>query len=365
MSEDTAPGRRALTALLDAIPVDVEAGLVEVRRPRHRPPHRAAAIALSVVIATAGLALAAWAFGHRTRPPATRTPTLPGRIAFVDARFGPAYRADLYWIPASGGHPRLVARDAFDPTWSPDGTKLAFRDVPGFGRSVNPPGGFGPSCDGTIVVLDLGSGVVHRITGGSEPAWSPDGRRIAFVSGLGIAVMDASSRHVRKVASLRELAPCLSNQGPSWSPDGRWLVFPQAGEQGAGGLFLVRPDGTGLHQLTVCPGRVCRGAGMDLGPAWSPDGRLIAFSRQQHIFVVRPDGTNLRQLTSCTGRRNCGDTQPAWSADGAWIAFQRDRPTRAGDYSVIVVMDATGSNERVLTSQRLQACCPAWGADPV
>ena len=83
----------------------------------------------------------------------------------------------------------------------------------------------------------------------------------------------------------------------AWSPDGAWIVF----QRPYGRLYLVRPDGSQLHQI---PLRLEAGEGA-LEPSWSPDGEWIVFSLQRadrgQIFMIRPDGTGLRKVTGAPG----------------------------------------------------------------
>ena len=92
----------------------------------------------------------------------------------------------------------------------------------------------------------------------------------------------------------------------AWSPDGEWIAF----QRPYGQLFLVRPDGTGLHRVYV---RLPHGAGVRT-PSWSPDGEWIIFSMQRAsgatIWAVRPDGTDLQRITTS---RDVDQTLPDWS----------------------------------------------------
>ena len=120
------------------------------------------------------------------------------------------------------------------------------------------------------------------------PPWSPDGKRIAidFESDTerGIRIIDASDGTVQlQVTSNRSGI----DVEPQWSPDGQWIVFSRAtvnrADRGKGtvALFLVRPDGTGLHQLTPAD------LNADFqGADWSPDGSKIAFSGKHNVPAV-------------------------------------------------------------------------------
>ena len=133
---------------------------------------------------------------------------------------------------------------------------------------------------------------------------------------------------------------------PSWSPDGNWIAFDASG---AGEIWKVRPNGTGLI-------RIARGA-LASSPAWSPDGTKIAFTRNAHgrgqVWTVNPDGSD---ATLVHTDRHAADQAPTWSHDGARIAFVAQTWPRAA----IEVMSADGSNARVLTRQSRYAWNPAW-----
>ena len=111
---------------------------------------------------------------------------------------------------------------------------------------------------------------------------------------------------------------------PAWSPDGRWIAF-MSDRSGSPNVWLMRADGTAPKQLTDLPG-------ISEYPSWSPDGARLAFHCTSgrvlesgvggfEICVVDREGSNLEQITDAPGESKL----PAWSPDGAWIAFQSDR----------------------------------------
>jgi hypothetical protein len=167
-----------------------------------------------------------------------------------------------------------------------------------------------------------GTGVVQLTTDGvsNQPAWSPDGRRIAFSSRRGgtggdIYVMDADgSNVVRRTFT----ASANRNGGPAWSPDGRKIAFTHwEGVGGSGVVTVVSADDDGTSAIALTKGCM---------PSWSPDGGRIAFSAPNcndyvpdNLFVMSVDGSNVVQLTRDTAALNW---DAAWSPDGRKIAFE-------------------------------------------
>jgi Tol biopolymer transport system component len=132
-----------------------------------------------------------------------------------------------------------------------------------------------------------------------DPAWSPDGTRIVFVrKELGVGAALFMIRPDGK--GLCELTPfTTSTFSPAWSPDGAMLVYSSGDGRGFG-ISVVNADGTARRRLTPQV--------LDFHPAWSPDGRRIAFQREATLYVMDVDGSHIRRLTA----RDAIDGSPAW-----------------------------------------------------
>ncbi len=131
---------------------------------------------------------------------------------------------------------------------------------------------------------------------------------------------------------------------PAWSPDGSRIAFNLA----QGDLYLINPDGTGLSQL-VPNGR---------HPAWSPDGTRIAYTSGSEIYLVNSDGSGLTNLTDDPA----GDFLSTWSPDGTRIAFESvNRDGGTNGLREIYVMNADGSGQTNLSNTPLaREAFPKW-----
>jgi TolB protein len=155
--------------------------------------------------------------------------------------------------------------------------------------------------------------------------------------------MDADGSHVRRLTK-----PQLYAQMPAWSPDGRWIAFLST-QTDTSGSYIVSVDSLQIRQLT-------NDVHNKSPLVWSPDGTRIAYTSYASvytldIFTVDLEG-NVRQLTANAGHNR----MPAWSPDGQWIAFSSDRDNREDIY----VMDRDGNHLQRVTWSYPPDYAPVW-----
>lgn len=211
-------------------------------------------------------------------------------------------------VPGKGPGDRLEEPAAyFEPAWSPTGRCLAFT------AETYPTGSHGYD---DVYVLTPARKLV-AIGGGDSsisgrPSWAPDGKRLVLVGyqrqaggGLYIARVGGGTTAITP-GGLEMDGP--ADDSPAWSPDGKAIAFARL-DGDRSGLYLIRPDGTGLKRLTTAR------AG---NPSWAPDGRRLVFDTGGRIAVIDRNGGHFRYVTT-----GAADEDPAWSPDGRAIAFVR------------------------------------------
>ncbi len=207
------------------------------------------------------------------------------------------------------------------------------------------------NCDATLPNPRLISVVAGSISPISVDVKCETPRTLAFVSGDGPRVADIFLVNSNKTGVAQLTTHPATDTDPAWSPDGKKIAFTSQ-RDGNSEIYLMNADGTNQTRLTVGPAT-------DNRPAWSPAGGKIAFvsdrDGNREIYVMNSDGTNATRLTTEVG----SDGDPDWSPDGSKIAFTSDR----GGVSGIFVMNADGTGARRLTSNSRPERQPAWSPD--
>lgn len=318
-------------------------------RKRKQRTHKWGAVLLAACVSIAAVVLVQRAFGRASSSAPARPAPVGGRILY-----GEWHPKDQHasWFTANpdGSGIQDLHLTTTCANWFPDGSRILITDDPAYGPGqplrpavVEPDGtGLHPLDATKDPTLNLGCGAVSpdgstlalegfnenarrlngiylvrasdgggltRLTrnpygmGDEYPRFSPDGAQIAFMRERpGVSPQGAGALFVvgSEGTGLRRITPWgFTFLEQNWSPDGRWIAF----QRPYGQLYLVHPDGTGLHRIPIT---LPAGSGAE-NPAWSPDGSWIVFSLAQgeeaNIYRVRPDGTGLTQVTNASGVR--------------------------------------------------------------
>jgi Tol biopolymer transport system component len=267
--------------------------------------------------------------------------------------------SDLYVMNVDGTRQTRLTMDpklyAWSADWSPDGRKIVFHQ----GRISRD-----RDTEGSLYIMNADGSNIRQLTDlpGEEyvPAWSPDGKRIAFVSVNDhkqvIAAINTDGSNFQQLTSGAHPA-----YGPAWSPDGKKIVYT-SNATGTDQLYIMNADGSNSTQLT-------NSGAYNWGAVWSPDGSQIAFpsardNNNSDLYVIRPDGSGEVRLTQT---ENETEYWPTWSPDSrriAFVAWPKNKPNESHFIQSIYVMNADGSNLRNLSQNRaLDITMPRWSPD--
>ena len=288
--------------------------------------------------------------------------TAGGRLAFISDRDG---NRNIYSMNADGSSQTNLSQSSASEqsfAWSPDGTRIAFikRESPS-----------GPD-DSNLYLMNADGSGVTKVTANdfqymnfTNLSWSPDGNRLAYVSGddlvhyLSVVNADGTNRRL-----LRE------TNGPfldlAWAPDGNKIAFSLGFDFNSANLWVMNTDGSGVTRITDHnePGIYSR------SPSWSPDSMRLVFESNRdgndeiYMFWVRSfygtPALNLTRLTTNTA----ADVDPTWSPDGQQIAFSTNRD---GNFEIYTMRWDDGANLTRLTTNSAADGDPEWqpsGATP-
>lgn len=280
------------------------------------------------------------------------------QIAFTTLREG---NQDIYVCPVpaagqlctTGTRLTNIPENDGQPTWSPDGSQIAFESDLDKDWEI-------------YSIFANGSRTVQLsnntdVTDGA-PSWAalPDGWRIAFHSNrdggdFDIYLMDSDNAE----SVVRLTSEAADDRHPALSPDGTQLAFVST-RSGAAHLYVANLEGTGMNLTLSGLKNLTDGMpGTNQKPVWSPDSSRLLFENTQQnnaeIYVINADGTGgLQNLTA----HDAVDGHPTWSPDGTHIAFHSNR--EGGVFS-IYMMNADGSNPtKVISHQPADVLHPAW-----
>jgi TolB protein len=208
---------------------------------------------------------------------------------------------------------------ASDPTWSPDGTRIAFAGTRR--RSGD------PRPDTDIFVMNADGSGIRRFAGTPKddglPDWSPDGSLVAFQSGFNVGAGERSDIWLASVPdgtrTLLDLHFYPWGGDPEWSPDGRWIAYSRFAPGTLNGeipyveLLVVRPDGTQQHRIDDSDGPYGE---WRRNPSWSSNGRSIVVQGRTSVGIIDVESGDLRNILVGTPT-----AEPTWGPGGIAVSL--------------------------------------------
>jgi Tol biopolymer transport system component len=315
-----------------------------------RRRRRGVRLAVAAAILAGAAALSARFWRQAPLPVAIRLVPLThgegntGRPSFSPDGASVVYASDRggnwdLWVGLLNGDPPVRITDTPEaeaqPAWSPDGARVAFVQ-----RHLTDPG------SDIYLMPALGGHARRVVEGGVDPAWSPDGRLLAFAETVGgwsriDTVSVEGGERPRPVTALDE---GYFQRGPAWTPDGRSLVYNRSPGGYIGELLVVRREGGTPRPVTHDP----KGTA-NLSAEVTPDGRYVVHVSDRggalNLWRIPLAGGAAQRLTSGPGQ----DFEPAVAADGRRIAFVNvplayrllDIPLSGGDARVVASFEGS------------------------
>ncbi len=224
------------------------------------------------------------------------------------------------------------------PAWSPDGRQLAFTSY----KDGNP----------DLYIKNIYSGKTKKISQKQginiSPAWSPDGKKIALTLSLNNGNSEIYTITVKNQQLKRLTRNWAIDVSPTWSPDGKYIAFVSS-RSGTPQIYILNLTRGKIRRLTY-------EGNENTTPAWSPRGNFIAYAGRVggkfNILIITPDGGFSQQLTFSSGNSE----EPAWSPDGRYLSFSSDRTGRKEIY----IMRYDGTGLKKITDGKGDKSDPAW-----